>query len=151
MRLAEFLSTYSADARQEATAPTVEDGPLAVEAGRIEIVTTGSIMPLRCPRQHTDRVRAVRADGPRAALECEHGHVLEFWQLEPARLRLAVARATGKRPSVQGTHQVEKLLIVSPDAPRHSDPHRINVFLQTTGTPLFGRDDIVKQLGRLGQ
>ncbi len=53
MRLAEFLSTYSADARQEATAPTVEDGPLVVEAGRIEIVTTGSIMALRCPRQLT--------------------------------------------------------------------------------------------------
>ncbi|MET9544204.1 hypothetical protein ABZY36_02670 [Streptomyces sp. NPDC006627] len=48
-------------------------------------------------------------------------------------------------------HQVEKLLIVSPSAPRHSDPYRINLFLQRTGPPLFGRDDIAEQLGRLGQ
>ncbi|MEU5578836.1 hypothetical protein ABZ791_00040 [Streptomyces huasconensis] len=40
---------------------------------------------------------------------------------------------------------------MSPDAPQHSDPYRINFFLQAAGTPLFGRRDIAEQLGRLGQ
>lgn len=129
-RLVEFLSTYTSQARQEAAVPEVGSGPLVVEARRIEIVTGGSVMRLQCPDRPADRVSVVRVDGPHAMRECEHGHASEFWQLEPARVRLAVARATGARPSVQGAYRVEELLIVSSDVPRHSDPHQINWFLR---------------------
>ncbi|MGA4846563.1 hypothetical protein ACOBQB_09940 [Streptomyces sp. G5(2025)] len=42
-------------------------------------------------------------------------------------------------------------MIVAADAPRESDPHRLNVYLRAAGTPFVGRDDIVEHLRDLGQ
>ncbi|WP_331452152.1 hypothetical protein [Streptomyces sp. SS162] len=132
-RLAQFFADTSVPPREPAATPAVESGPLTIESDRIQLVTAGSIMPLRCPRNHD--VRTVRVDGRDVVTECGQGHVAGHWALEPARVRMAVARATGARPSVQGKRELQDLLIVTTDLPRHSDPYRDNVFLQASRHP----------------
>ncbi|MET9373970.1 hypothetical protein ABZX98_07445 [Streptomyces sp. NPDC002992] len=143
-RLAQFFADHPAEVSDRAIAPAVAAGPLVIESERIQIVTAGSIMPLRCPRNHD--VRAVRVDGPEVATECGQGHVSGHWALEAARVRMAVARATGDRPSGQGKRVLQELLIVSTDLPRHSDPQQANVFLREPRHPVVGRDDVLQQI-----
>ncbi|WP_143065971.1 hypothetical protein [Streptomyces sp. CC53] len=146
-RLAQLLADYPAEAREQTTAPQVAPGPLVIESDRIQIVTAGSIMPLRCLQN--DPVRTVRVDGPEATKECDEGHISAHWSLEAARVRMAVARATGARPSVQGRFELQELLIVSTDLPRHSDPRQANVFLRGPEHPVVGRDGVFEQIGRV--
>ncbi|MEU9373731.1 hypothetical protein AB0D94_08190 [Streptomyces sp. NPDC048255] len=147
-RLAEFLTDYTPLERQGAAAPLVESGPLLVEATTIRIVTSGSVMPLQCPRRSEDGVGVVRVDGPVATFECEQGHVSQDWRLSPAHVRLAVARATGVRPSVQGTCRVEDLLIMAASMPRHSDPLQ-SVFFRAAQTELVGQEGVIGRIRRL--
>ncbi|MFE5298093.1 hypothetical protein [Streptomyces sp. NPDC056632] len=146
-RLAQFLAGYPAEARGQATAPQVEPGPLVIESDRIQIVTAGSVMPLLCSQN--DLVRMVRVDGPEVTKECDQGYVSAHWSLEAARVRMAVARATGARPSAQGRYELRELLIVSTVLPRHSDPRQANVFLREPKHPIVGRDGICEQIDRL--
>ncbi|MFD7667747.1 hypothetical protein [Streptomyces sp. NPDC059788] len=145
-RLTELLTGCSDQERRQATAPEVQAGSLTIEADRIRIVTANSLVRLCCPDDHPARV--VRADGPSAIRECAQGHVSEHWQLDPAHLRVAAARATGVRPSSQGVHQAQDLMIVAADMPRHSDPNEINAFLRQPEYPIVGRDDIIEQVRR---
>ncbi|MFH9426288.1 hypothetical protein [Streptomyces sp. NPDC017529] len=145
-RLSQFLTGYSDQERRQATAPDVQAGSLSIEAERIQIVTTNSLVRLCCPEDHPARV--VRADGPSATRECAQGHVAEHWQLDPAHLRVAAARATGVRLSSQGTHQTQELMIVAVGMPRHSDPNQVNWVLQQPDHPIVGRDDIIEQVRR---
>lgn len=140
VRLDAFLADYSEHARRQAAVPEVASDPLVIEADRIELVTANSIMPLRC--LYGDHAQRVRVDGPRARGECERGHVRS---LSPAHVRVAAARATGSRPSAAGTHRIERLLVVT-EGLRHTDPHRLNVFLKQP--PLVGRDDIMEEMLR---
>ncbi|MEU3402931.1 hypothetical protein ABZ766_03115 [Streptomyces sp. NPDC006670] len=147
-RLAEYLTDYTPLEREGAAAPKVECGPLVVEATTIRIVNSGGAMPLECPRRSEDRVRVVRVDGRLATFECEQGHLSQDWRLSSAHVRLAVARATGARPSVQGTRRVKELLIMASDMPCHSDPFW-NPFLRAARTELVGRDDAIDRIRRL--
>ncbi|MFF0551133.1 hypothetical protein ACFYUL_19455 [Streptomyces sp. NPDC004311] len=146
-RLAQFLTAYPEQAREQATAPAVAPGPLTIESDRIQIVTAKSLRPLRCSQG--DPVRMVRVDGPEATFECEQGHTSGHWELEAARVRMAAARATGAHPSVQGKYQLPDLLVGSTELPRHSDPRQANVFLREPEHPIVGRDDIFARINRL--
>ncbi|MEV7277640.1 hypothetical protein [Streptomyces sp. NPDC093111] len=143
-RLAQFFADTSVPPGEGAVAPEVESGPLVIESDRIQLVTAGSIMPLRCPRNHD--ARTVRVDGPDVSTECGQGHISGHWSLDAARVRMAVARATGDRPSVQGKRALKELLIVSTDLPRHSDPQQDNAFLRAARHPVVGRDDVLEQI-----
>ncbi|WP_338676825.1 hypothetical protein V1460_30525 [Streptomyces sp. SCSIO 30461] len=147
-RLAAFFAGYPDQAREQKVAPVVAPGPLIIESDRIQIATAHSIRPVRrCP--HDDRVSGVRVDGPEAILVCDQGHVSAHWELDASRVRMAVARATGVRPSAQGTHRFPELVVASTDLLRHSDPRKVNVFLRERDFPLVGRDDVLQQVGRL--
>ncbi|MFG3348641.1 hypothetical protein ACGF1Z_26720 [Streptomyces sp. NPDC048018] len=143
-RLAQLFADTSVPPVEGAVAPEVESGPLVVESDRIQIVTADSIMPLRCPQNHD--VRTVRVDGPEVSTECGQGHVSGHWSLEAARVRMAVSRATGDRPSVQGKRVLTELVTVATDLPRHSDPQQDNAFLRAARHPVVGRDDVFAQI-----
>ncbi|MFD6115156.1 hypothetical protein ACFWG0_34375 [Streptomyces yangpuensis] len=147
-RLAAFFAGYRDEAREQTTAPVVAPGPLIVESDRIQIATAHSVRPVsRC--LHDDQVSSVRVDGPAAILVCDQGHASGHWELDASRVRMAVARATGARPSAQGRHRLPELVVASADLPRHSDPRKVNVFLREPKHPLVGRDDVLERIGRL--
>ncbi|MFD9206619.1 hypothetical protein ACFVZM_10075 [Streptomyces sioyaensis] len=146
-RLARLFANSPAQDHEQATGPVVAPGPLIIECDRIQIVSRSSLRPLRC--RQTDHVRAVHVDGPEVIQECDKGHTSTDWQLDVARVRMAVARATGAHPAAQGRHQFQELLVASPDLPRHSDPRQANAFLSEPPYPIVGRDDIYEQIERL--
>ncbi|MEU2231295.1 hypothetical protein [Streptomyces vietnamensis] len=146
-RLARLLADYPDGAREEATAPLLEPGILTVKANRFQIVRRNSVIPLRCP--YGDDVAVVRVDGPQAIVECVQGHTSASRQLDAARVRMAVARTIGARPSASGSHLVPELLIASTALARHSDPVEVNVFLRTPTHPIVGRDDVLRKINRI--
>ncbi|MFG2836401.1 hypothetical protein ACGFYE_15565 [Streptomyces zaomyceticus] len=146
-RLARLLAGYPDGAREEATAPLPEPGILTVRANRFQIVSRSSVIALRCP--YGDDVAAVRVDGPKAIVECVQGHTSASPRLDAARVRMAVARATGARPSAPGSHLVPELLIASTALARHIDPVEANVFLRTPSHPIVGRDDVLRKMNRI--
>ncbi|WP_282698329.1 hypothetical protein, partial [Streptomyces sp. CC208A] len=146
-RLAQLLADYPDEAREKATAPQVVPGLLTIKANQFQIVSRSSVMPLQCP--YGDGVLAVRVDGPEAILECVQGHITASWQLDAARVRMAVARATGARPSAPGSHLLPELLIASTSLDRHSDPVEVNVFLRTPTHPIVGRDGVLRKLNHI--
>ncbi len=145
-RLALLFADYPEQGRQHAGVPEITAVPLVIESDRIQIVQAGSVKPLSCPQGC--QVREVRVDGPEAVRVCTEGHESKSWELDAARVRLAVIRATGPRPAVQGRHQLQELLIASTTLPRQSDPRQANRFLRPQ-PPLVGRDDILARLDRL--
>lgn len=143
-RLSRLFADFPSQAHGQVNAPQVASGPLVVAADRVQIVTATSMRGLRCV--HNDEARTVRVDGPEATHECDQGHVTTDWELDAARVRMAVARATGAQPFTQGRHQLQELLIASTDLPRHSDPKQDNVFLREPKHPIVGRGDIIQRI-----
>ncbi|MGW0672575.1 hypothetical protein [Streptomyces sp. NPDC002746] len=145
--LAQFFADYTAPNDTRTTAPQVAPGPLVVQADLLQMVSANSVVRIRC--SCGDLVRSLRVDGPTAVRECVQGHASVHWQLDAARVRVAVARATGVRPSSQGSHRFPKLMIVEAELPRHTDPTQANVYLRPASTPLVGRDDILRKLSQI--
>ncbi|WP_328485935.1 hypothetical protein [Streptomyces zaomyceticus] len=146
-RLAQILADYPDESREQAIAPQVESHLLTIKASRFQIVSRNSVIPLRCP--YDDDVVTVRVDGPEAILECVQGHTSPSRQLDAARVRMAVARATGAPPCAPGNHLLPELLIASTTLARHSDPVEANVFLRTPEHPIVGRDDVLREINRI--
>ncbi|NDZ76990.1 hypothetical protein G3I19_00325 [Streptomyces sp. SID10853] len=147
-RLGQLFAEYAED-RERAVAPRVASSPLVIKAHQFKLVSTDSIVPLRCI--YGDDVLEVHVDGPVATLECSKGHVHPLRaRLDAAHVRMAVARATGSRPSAPGTHQLGELLIATPDLPRHLDPAETNVFLRAAvnRTSVGMRTGIVERITR---
>ncbi|MFI8102098.1 hypothetical protein [Streptomyces sp. NPDC086023] len=146
-RLARLLAGYSDGARKEATAPLLEPGVLTVKANRFQIVSRNSVIALRCP--YGDEAAAVCVDGPKAIMECVQGHTSASHRLDAGRVRMAVARVAGIRPSASGSHLVPELLIASTALARHSDSAEANAFLRTPTHPIVGRDDVLRKISRI--
>ncbi|MBP5935375.1 hypothetical protein F3K43_04605 [Streptomyces sp. LBUM 1476] len=126
-RLASHLNSYRPQGPIPPAVPAVDDGPLRIEAFQVYLVTRDNLPLLMC----TDCGRPLHAlavDGFMVTAECgsQRQHLRD---VEAAHVRLALARATGVAPSVQGQHTVADLYIASAAMPREADPRRYNAVL----------------------
>lgn len=135
-RLVSYLSTYQSGRRDSpSTIPDVGDGPLYVEADRLLMASRTSLVPPSCVGGCPSHPCRLSVDGPDVTLVCEGCDTRRRWrQLDPAQVRLALARTLGVAPSVQGSYSVPGELHVSlAEMPRGADPYQFNWFLSGRG------------------
>ena len=135
-RLVSYLSTYQSGHRDNpSSVPDVGDGPLYVEADRLLMASRTSLVPPSCVGGCPSHPCRLSVDGPDVTLVCEGCDTRRRWrQLDPAHVRLALARALGVAPSVQGSYSVPgELHVPLAEMPRGADPYQFNWFLSGRG------------------
>lgn len=141
-RLVAYLSTYEASHRDRpASVPEVGDGPLHVESDGIVMASRSSLVPPSCSGDcAASRPRRLTVDGPVVTLNCEGCDTRRRWkQLDPAQVRVALARTLGVAPSVQGSCSIPgELYVPLADMPRGADPYQYNWFLSGRGRKRLG-------------
>lgn len=131
-RLVSYLSTYQSGHRDSpSSVPDVGDGPLHVEADRLLMASRNSLVPPGCVGGCHSHPRRLTVDGPDATFVCGSCNTRRrVRQLDPAQVRLALARALEVAPSVQGSYSVPgELHVPLAEMPRGADPYHFNWFL----------------------
>lgn len=131
-RLVSYLSTYQPGHRDSpSNVPDVGDGPLHVEADRLLMASRHSLVPPNCAGGCPCLPRRLTVDGPDVTIVCEGCDMRRrSLELDPAQVRLALARALGVAPSVQGSYSVPgELPVALAKMPRGADPYRFNWLL----------------------
>ncbi|NIY65564.1 hypothetical protein [Streptomyces malaysiensis] len=131
-RLVSYLSTCQPGRRDALSrVPAVGDGPLYVEADRLFMASQTSLVPPSCVGGCPSHPRRLTVDGPDVTFVCEGCNTRRrSRQLDPAQVRLALARALGVAPSVHGSYSVPGVLhIALAEMPRGADPYMFNWFL----------------------
>ncbi|MEV1011772.1 hypothetical protein [Streptomyces sp. NPDC049881] len=123
-RLVSYLAAYEAGHRDSpSSVPAVGDGPLYLEAETVFIASRNSLVPPLSAEGRVSPVRRLTIDGP--VVVC--GTDQRQRQLDPAQVRLAVARTLGVAPSVQGAYTIPGTLYVPcADLSRGADPYEFN-------------------------
>ncbi|CAL9455110.1 hypothetical protein [Streptomyces sp. enrichment culture] len=132
-QLVGYLSAYSPGRRDSPSlVPAVDDGPLYIEADAVLMASRSSLVPPSCGCScRRPRPRRLTVDGPVVVVDCEECDTRRrHEQLDPAHVRLAVARALGVAPSVQGAYSIPgELYIPLAEMARGADPYQFNWFL----------------------
>lgn len=90
-----------------------------------------SLVPPNCAGGCPSPPRRLTVDGPDVTLVCEGSNTRwRSQELDPAQVKLALARALGVAPSAQGSYSVPgELPVALAQMPRGADPYRFNWFL----------------------
>ncbi|MFG3126728.1 hypothetical protein ACGFZU_03345 [Streptomyces tendae] len=141
-RLVGYLSRYESGHRDRpSSVPDIGDGPLHVESDGILMASRNSLVPPSCGGScATSRPRRLTVDGPVVTLNCEGCDTRRRRkQLDPAQVRLALARTLGVAPSVQGSYSIPgELHVPLTEMSRGADPYQHNWFLSGRGRESLG-------------
>ncbi|MFD4258686.1 hypothetical protein ACFWR9_13875 [Streptomyces sp. NPDC058534] len=144
-QLVGYLSAYEPGRRDSSSrGPAVDDGPLYIEADAVLLASRSSLVPPGCGGGCSpSRPRRLTVDGPVVIVNCEGCDTRRRGrQLDPAPVRLAVARTLGVAPSVQGAYSIPgDLHIPLAEMSRGADPFQFTWFLAGRGGESLGAAD----------